>query len=178
MVKGVLLFAVGAVGVALLAPAYLDRLAVALSGPAPVAASAPAEEAASKPAEPPPSGYRETSIEADPRGQHVTDALVNGMPVRMMIDTGATFVAISASTAARLGHVPGPGPKWTIKTANGQSIASPVTLHAMSFGGLYMNDVEALILAPEAGEVNLLGAIFLKRLVSVEQRDGMLILRQ
>ncbi len=48
----------------------------------------------------------------------------------------------------------------------------------MSVGGLYMNDVEALILAPEAGDVNLIGASFLKRLVRVEQRDGMLILRQ
>jgi aspartyl protease family protein len=179
MFKGVLLFAIGAVGAALLAPFYLDRLATAPAGPAPSAASAAAaEEDASKPAERPTSGYRETAIEADPRGQYVTDALVNGSPVRMMIDTGATFVAISASTAARLGLVPGPAPKWTIKTANGASIASPVALDSLSIGGLYMNDVEALILAPEAGEVNLIGASFLKRLVSVEQRDGMLILRQ
>ncbi len=41
-----------------------------------------------------------------------------------------------------------------------------------------MNRIEALILAPEAGDVNLIGASFLKRLVSVEQRDGVLILRQ
>jgi aspartyl protease family protein len=179
MFKGALLFAIGAVVAAILAPSYIDRLATALSGPAPNAAPvAPVEEAAAKPAEQPASSYRETSIEADPRGQYVTDALVDGTPVRMMIDTGASEVTISASTAARLGLVPGPGPKWTIKTANGQSSASPVTLHAMSFGGLYMNDVEGLILAPEAGDVNLIGASFLKRLVSVEQRDGMLILRQ
>ena len=178
MVKGVLLFAAGAVGVALLAPAYLDRLTTALSGPAPVAAPQPAEEAASKPAERPGSGYRETAIEADPRGQYMTDVLVNGSPVRMMVDTGATVVAISASAAERLGLAPGPGPKWTIKTANGASTASPVMLDSVSFGGLYMKDVQALILAPEAGEANLLGASFLKRLVSVEQRDGMLILRQ
>ena len=179
MVKGVLLFAIGAVAAALLAPSDLDRLVAALLGSAPSAApSAPAEEAASTPAESSASDYRETSIEADPRGQYVSDALVNGSPVRMMIDTGATFVALSASTATRIGLVPGPGPKWTITTANGRSIASPVRLHAMSVGGLYMNDVEALILAPEAGDVNLIGASFLKRLVSVEQRDGVLILRQ
>jgi aspartyl protease family protein len=98
--------------------------------------------------------------------------------VRMMVDAGATVVAVSAATAARLGLAPGPGPKWTITTAIGRSLASPVTLDSVSFGGLYMNDVEALILAPEAGEVNLLGTSFLKRLVSVEQRDGMLILKQ
>ena len=54
----------------------------------------------------------------------------------------------------------------------------PVTLDSLSLGGLYMNRIEALILAPEAGDVNLIGASFLKRLVSVEQRDGVLILRQ
>jgi len=178
MVKGVVLFAVGAVGVVILAPAYFDRLATPLSGPAPVAAFQPAEETASKPAEPPTSGYREMSIEADPRGQYVTDVLVNGSPVRMLVDTGASVVSISASTAGRLGLAPGPGPKWRIKTANGESTASPVTLDSVSFGGLYMKDVQALILAPEAGEVNLLGASFLRRLVSVEQRDGILVLRQ
>ena len=65
-----------------------------------------------------------------------------------------------------------------IKTANGELLASPVALASVSFGGLYLRDVQALILAPEAGDVNLLGANFLKRLVSVEQRDGVLILRQ
>ena len=60
------------------------------------------------------------------------------------------------------------GPAWAPKHM----------LDSVSFGGLYMKDVQALILAPEAGEANLLGASFLKRLVSVEQRDGMLILRQ
>jgi aspartyl protease family protein len=179
MVKSLILFALAAVGAALLAPSYLDRIATALSQPAPeTAPAAPAEEAASKPVERLASGYRETAIEADPHGQYTTDALVNGSPVRIMIDTGATFVAVSASTAARLGLVPGPGPRWTIKTANGQSVASPVTLDSVSFGGLYMSNVQALILAEEAGDVNLLGASFLKRLVSVEQRNGMLILRQ
>ncbi len=179
MVKSLILFAVAAVGAALLAPSYLDRIATALSQPVPdTAPAAPTEEAIAKPVDRPALGYRETAIEADPRGQYTTDALVNGSPVRMMIDTGATFVAVSASTAARLGLVPGPGPRWTIKTANGQSVASPVTLDSVSFGGLYMNDVKALILAEEAGDVNLLGASFLKRLVSVEQRNGMLILRQ
>ena len=53
-----------------------------------------------------------------------------------------------------------------------------MTLASVSFGGLYLRDVQALILAPEAGDVNLLGASFLKRLVSVEQRDGLLVFRQ
>ena len=124
------------------------------------------------------SGNREALLEADQRRQYAAEVSINGVPVRMLIDTGATEVCISASTARRLGLSPSGGRKRLIQTANGQSIASPTILRSLSLDGLYMNDVEALILAPEAGEVNLLGESFLKRLVSVEQRDGMLILRQ
>jgi aspartyl protease family protein len=124
------------------------------------------------------SGYREALLEADQRGQYAAEALINGLPVHMLVDTGATQVCVSASTARRLGLSPSGGRTLVIQTANGQSTASPTVLRRVSLGGLYMNDVEALILAPEAGDVNLLGEGFLKRLVSVEQRDGTLILRQ
>jgi aspartyl protease family protein len=96
----------------------------------------------------------------------------------MLIDTGASHVCISASTARRLGLSPSGGPKRVMQTANGQSTALPTVLRSVSLGGLYVNDVEALILTPGAGEVNLLGESFLKRLASVEQRNGTLVLRQ
>ena len=157
----------------------LDRLpdpapASAAHAPSALAADAPPM----RPLERQSSGYREALLQADGRGQYAADALVNGLTVRMLVDTGASDVVVSASTAARLGLAPSRGPTRVIQTANGRSMASPALLGNVSFGGLYMNDVEALILAPGAGEVNLLGASFLKRLVSVEQRDGILILRQ
>jgi aspartyl protease family protein len=108
----------------------------------------------------------------------LADALIDGLKVRMLVDTGASDVFVSALTAARLGLVPAGGRPRAIKTANGMSTATPALLSRLSIAGLYMNDVEALILTPEAGEVNLLGESFLKRLVSFEQRDGVLILRQ
>jgi len=157
----------------------LDRL----PGPAPAsAARAPDGVTADAPSPEPPtpqsSGYREASLQADGRGQYAAGVLVNGVPERMLVDTGASDVFVSASTAARLGLAPSGGRKRVIQTANGQSTASPTVLRSLSLDGLYMNDVEALILGPEAGEINLLGESFLKRLVSVEQRDGTLILRQ
>jgi len=187
----VILMATLGVAAALLGSfSLLERLpapAPVAAAPAPAAvASASAAQAPSgltanqrtEPTERQSSGYREALLEADGRGQYAADALVNGAPVRMLLDTGATDVVVSASTAARLGLVPSGGRPRAIQTANGKSAASPVVLSHVSFGGLYMNDVEALILAPEAGDVNLLGESFLKRLLSVEQRDGMLILRQ
>jgi aspartyl protease family protein len=154
-----------------------------LSAPAPASAvHEPAEGAADAPSPKPPereaSGYRQVLLEADHRGQYPAGVLINGMRVPMLVDTGASDVFVSASTAARLGLFPSAGPKRAIQTANGQSTASPTVLRSLSLGGLYMNDVEALILTPEAGEVNLLGESFLKRLISVEQRGGTLTLRQ
>ena len=170
----------GVVGALLGSFSLLDRL----SARAPVAAAepAPAAVAAAPPApaaaEPEASGYREAALQADGRGQYAAGVLVNGVPVQMLVDTGASEVVVSASTAARLGLVPSRGSKRVMQTANGRSTASMTILRTVSLDGLYMNDVEALILAPEAGDVNLLGASFLKRLSSVEQRDGMLVLRQ
>jgi aspartyl protease family protein len=154
-----------------------------LPEPAPAsAAGATGAIAAEAPSPQPPrrqsSGYREALLEADQHGQYAAEVSVNGSPVRMLIDTGATQVCVSASTARRLGLSPSGGRTLLIQTANGQSTASPTILRGVSLNGLYMNDVEALILAPEAGEVNLLGASFLKRLVSVEQRINTLILQQ
>jgi aspartyl protease family protein len=179
MIRGAILFAVASLALALLALSCLTDFAPRAKPAGTPAAPAAADEPvlAAEPAINT-SVYRETMLAADAKGQYSAEALVNGLPVRMLVDTGASIVAVSAKTAARLGIVPSQGPKFRIKTANGESTASPVVLNSVSFGGLFMNDVEAMILEPEAGETNLLGASFLKRLVSVEQRDGALILRQ
>ena len=176
--RAVFLSTVG-VALALLGSFFLlDRLPASTRAPAAAASSGVAEAPAPEPPQRQSSGYREALLEADQRGQYAAGALINGVPVRMLIDTGASEVCVSASTARRLGLSPSGGRKRLIQTANGQSTASPAILRSLSLDGLYMNDVEALILAPEAGEVSLLGESFLKRLVSVEQRNGTLVLRQ
>jgi aspartyl protease family protein len=180
MLGRVIFFAIVAVALALLGPSFLlDRLPG--SAPASAARATDSVAAEASPPEPPQrqsSGYREASLEVDQRGQYAAGVLIDGVPVRMLVDTGASEVCVSASTARRLGLSPSGGRKRVMQTANGLSTADPTILRSLSLDGLYMNDVEALILAPEAGEVNLLGESFLKRLMSVEQREGMLILRQ
>ena len=177
MLKGALTLSIAVLSLALIAPALVPGLATAPERTTQVETPAEAP-VAERPSDRQMSGYREASLAADSRGQYAADVLIDGVSVRMLVDTGATVVIISAATAARLGLAPAPGPKWRLQTANGESFASPVMLASVSFGGLYLRDVQALILAPEAGDANLLGASFLKRLVSVEQRDGVLVLRQ
>jgi aspartyl protease family protein len=180
MVGRVIFFATVCEALALLGSSFLLN---GLPEPAPVSAAGATGAAADEAPSPEPpqresSGYREALLEADQRGQYAAGVLVNGAPVQMLVDTGASDVCISASTARRLGLSPSGGRKRVMQTANGQSTALPTVLRNVSLGGLYVSDVEALILTPEAGEVNLLGESFLKRLVSVEQRNGTLVLRQ
>ena len=179
MVGRVIFFATVCVALALLGSSFLLNR---LPAPAPVSAAGATGAVDEAPSPEPPqresSGYREALLEADQRGQYAAGVLVNGAPVQMLIDTGASDVCISASTARRLGLSPSGGRRRVMQTANGQSTALPTVLRSVSLGGLYVSDVEALILMPDAGEVNLLGESFLKRLVSVEERNGTLVLRQ
>ncbi len=181
MLKNALIFALGALILAFAAPSLMVGLGGRAAPRAPSAAlvaPAPAAPATVAAAESAPS-YRSASIAADAGGQYRARALIEGQDVDVMIDTGATVVALTSETAARLGVTPDPArPRWKMNTANGAAFVSPVTLRSVSLGAIYMSDVQAVVMPPGASSLNLLGASFLKRLVGVEQRGGMLVLRQ
>ena len=181
MLKNALIFAIAALTIAFAAPSLMvgPGGGAAPGAPSPaLVAPAPAAPATVAAADPAP-GYREASIAADAGGQYRAKALIEGQDVDVMIDTGATVVALTSETAARLGVALDPSrPRWKMNTANGVALANPVTLRSVSLGAIYMDDVQAVVMPPGASSINLLGASFLKRLVSVEQRDGMLVLRQ
>jgi len=180
MLKNALMFAIGGLALAFAAPSLLPVPGERPGSSAPTQpAAAPSSPVVEAAAVDPPSGFREASIAADRRGQYLANALIDGQDVAVMVDTGATVVALTAETAARLGVAADPGrPMWKMSTANGVSLAAPVMLKSVSLGSIYMSDVQAIVMPPGASTMNLLGASFLKRLVSVEQRAGMLVLRQ
>ena len=181
MLKNALIFAIAALTIAFAVPSVMvglgGRAAPGASAPLAQAPAAVATVAAANPDAGP--AYRAASIAADAGGQYRTRALIEGQDVDVMIDTGATVVALTSETAARLRVAIDPSrPRWKMNTANGVAFASPVTLRSVSLGAIYMDDVQAVVMPPGASSINLLGASFLKRLVKVEQRDGMLVLRQ
>ena len=181
MLKNALIFAIAALTIAFAVPPFLTGLGGSAApdapSPAPIAA-APAAGPTIAAARSAP-GYRAATIAADAGGQYRASALIDGQGVDVMIDTGATVVALTSETAARLGvALDSSRPRWKMSTANGVALAAPVTLRSVALGAIYMDDVQAVVMPPGASSMNLLGASFLKRLVSVEQRDGMLVLRQ
>ena len=178
MLKNALIFAAAALIIGFSAPSLFPERVAAPAASKP-SASAPVAPSAARAAAAGDSGFREASIPADAGGQFHANALIDGQDVDVMVDTGATMVALTAETAERLGVVVDPAaPKLRTHTANGDSLVSPVVLREVGLGSIEMNDVEAVVMPPGAAGDNLLGASFLKRLASVEQRDGVLALRQ
>jgi aspartyl protease family protein len=172
MLKIALSFAVAAFALGLLAPQFVLSLRPAPEPRASIVERAPQAAPSSV------SRSHEQSISADAGGQYSVDALVAGQSVHMLVDTGATMVVISAALADRIGLRAQGGRKWRVSTANGEAVATETVLPSLDLGSIYMANVPALIADPGAGDVNLLGASFLRRLASVEQRNGVLILRQ
>ena len=133
-----------------------------------VTASAPAQSALSP---------RRVALDADPRGHFLADASINGRQIEMMVDTGATIVALNDTTARRLGIVPAVSAfTASISTANGVVKAAPVMLSEVRLGGITVHDVQAVVVPGRVLETNLLGMSFLSRLSSYQVAANRLIL--
>jgi aspartyl protease family protein len=177
MLKTAILFFVCSLAIAAFAPQLLSyglKPQVETAAPA-----APVTLAAQSPAIEESAGFREAVLHSNSHGQYLVDVLINGQVVPMVVDTGASFVSLSWQTAERLGIYADPsGLRYRMSTANGQVTASAATVPEIGFQGIYMKDVDAIISPPEVATPDLLGTSFIKRLASVEQRNGLLILRQ
>ena len=104
-------------------------------------------------------------------------AQINGVPVAMVLDTGASSVVLSREDAKAAG-LPIEVLSYTvpIETANGRTRAASVRLDRIAVGGLVERSVEALVAQPGQLKTSLLGMSFLNRLQSWEVRGDRLVL--
>jgi aspartyl protease family protein len=111
----------------------------------------------------------------DRQGHVVLDAVVNGSPVRFLIDTGATFVVLTMADATAAGFTSG-DLVFNVRTstANGIGRAAAVQLREVRVGQFSVYDVPAFV--GDNLAISLLGQSFLTRLDSYEMRDGVLTL--
>jgi aspartyl protease family protein len=118
-------------------------------------------------------------LHADSRGHFETQALINGHGLGVMIDTGATSVALRFEDAARLGLHADPS-EFTIPiaTANGGVKAARAMLQEIRIGNIRIHNVEALIVPARALTTNLMGMSFLKRLTNVQIAGSKLLLEE
>ena len=122
---------------------------------------------------------RKVRIAADQYGHFSADFRLNGRSVGAMVDTGATLVAMNASTARRIGiRVAAPDFKYTVRTANGETRAAGVTIERLQIGRILVEDVEAVVLDDKALDGTLIGVSFLNRLAKYQVENGALLLVQ
>jgi aspartyl protease family protein len=117
----------------------------------------------------PSGGKPSVTLSADDKGHYLVQGQINGGSARMLLDTGATLVALPASEAARLGIDYRKGSTISLNTANGLVQAYRVTLNSVKVGDVEINQVDAVI--QESGlPFILLGNSFLNR--TEMRRDG------
>lgn len=107
-------------------------------------------------------------------GHYRAEALINGQKVNVLVDTGATGVAISQHLADELG-LEGRSAVRTV-TANGETVAYTTRLKTVQLGGIEARDVAAII-APGLGGDALLGMSFLARM-DVRLFQGTMTIKQ
>lgn len=101
-------------------------------------------------------------LQANAQGHYVTQGLINGGTIKMLVDTGATLVAIPAADAIRLGIDYRQGRRGYVNTANGQAAVYQVQLDSVRIGDIELSQVDATV--QENGlPFALLGMSFLSR---------------
>lgn len=110
-------------------------------------------------------------------GHYWADAMIDGKTVRVMVDTGASVVALTPEDARRLGLQLKPADfSSTIITASGAARAASVELEAVAVAGARVERVAALVV--ERGlPHSLLGMSYLGRLSSFSATPAEITLR-
>ena len=122
---------------------------------------------------------RNTRIKADRRGHFVVEARLNGRRIEVLVDTGATSVAINKSMARRLGiNLSSSDFKYQVNTANGAVKAAGAIIDRVEIGRVSVENVQAVVLPDQSLDVILLGMSFLNKLRSFEVKNSELVLRQ
>ena len=116
------------------------------------------------------------SIALNNNQQYITTAVINGVPVEVLVDTGATMVAISSETAKNLGIPTTDGKKVKATTASGMVASTQVVLREVSVGDIKLNNVKALIIEGSFPKKVLLGMTFLQQ-VEITESAGLMVLK-
>lgn len=105
------------------------------------------------------------TLKANDGGHFSGKFRINGKPVDSMIDTGATFVTLSESTARSLGYGGNElNFRYEVSTANGKVKAAKISLKSIEIGTVSVRNVDAMVIRGRALDFPLIGMSFLKKL--------------
>ncbi|BCH24591.1 retropepsin-like aspartic protease family protein [Mesorhizobium sp. L-8-3] len=117
-------------------------------------------------------------LEKAPNGHFQARIEVNGVPVRTIVDTGATATVLTAADARAAGYDP-EALSYTIRvsTANGTARAARVTADEITLGTISRRNVPVLVADGGMLDQSLLGMNFIGTLSGFDVRGDRMILR-
>ncbi len=116
------------------------------------------------------------TLDRGPDGHFYAEVEINGTPLTMLVDTGASGVALSRDDARSAGIATSIGMNEVVgEGADGAVHGEMVQIDRMRLGPASAEQVNAVVL--NAGGMSLLGQDFLQRFQSVEIRDDRMVLR-
>ncbi|MFL6728469.1 MAG: TIGR02281 family clan AA aspartic protease [Sphingomicrobium sp.] len=115
-------------------------------------------------------------LDRSPDGHFYADVEINGAPVHMLVDTGATGIALSRDDAHSAGLATSIGMNDVVgRGADGSVHGEFVTLERVRLGGTTATGLDAVVL--NNGEQSLLGQEFLSKFASVEIHGNVMVLK-
>lgn len=124
------------------------------------------------------SRHQSATLTANGQGHFVATGTINGVSVRFLVDTGATFVSLSAADAKRVGINYLAGPSGLSSTAGGGVPSYKVKFDEVRIGGVTLNNVDGLVLAGNSLPIALLGMSFLNRMEMKRDGDTMVLTKR
>ncbi|RWN51776.1 TIGR02281 family clan AA aspartic protease [Mesorhizobium sp.] len=123
-------------------------------------------------------GHATVTLDKAGNGHFEARIMVNGTPVRAVVDTGATSTVLTAQDAQAAGFNPA-ALNFTIpvSTANGMARAAVVRTDELAIGGIVRKDMPVMIAAPGMLGQSLLGMNFIGSLSGFDVRGDRMILR-
>ncbi|MEL6528377.1 MAG: TIGR02281 family clan AA aspartic protease [Pseudomonadota bacterium] len=109
-------------------------------------------------------------------GHFYASATVEGVPVRMMVDTGASVIALTGRDASAIGIQWDEGQVGPIgRGASGAVYGVNTRLDEVEIGGITRRNVSAVII-PQGLDVSLLGQSYLSQLDAVEIANNQMVM--
>ncbi|CAN7590607.1 TIGR02281 family clan AA aspartic protease [Mesorhizobium amorphae] len=123
-------------------------------------------------------GHATVTLDKADNGHFEARIMINGAPVRAVVDTGATSIVLTAEDAQAAGFNPA-ALDFTIpvSTANGMARAAAVKTDEVAIGGIVRKNMPVMIAAPGMLGQSLLGMNFIGSLSGFDVRGDRMILR-
>jgi aspartyl protease family protein len=121
---------------------------------------------------------RTASLRKEGDGHFWATAYVNGMPVKFLVDTGASLVALNERDARRIGLDTEELQKNAeVRTAAGRVRAATAMIETIEIDGVTIKNVQAVVI-DKGLENSLLGMSFLNRLDGWDVTPNAIVIRQ